>query len=103
MSRDRNYDKDAKKKYDIQYVRDKQSRIAVNWLKEDYEGRVKPAIQKSGMPVSTFIKAAVNEKILRDELDDSKNEIIPELKEKLLDMDTTQQQKVLEITKVMDS
>ncbi len=84
----------------MKYMEEKQLRVPLNWLKEDFEKRVKPAIKRSGMPVATFIKAAVNEKIDRDELDDTKHEIMPELKHELLDMDISEQQKILGIIQI---
>lgn len=56
------------KKNNLRYFKDKQKRIALNWLKEDFENRIEPAIQKTGKPVSTFIKEAVEEKLKRDGL-----------------------------------
>jgi len=87
----------------MKYIAENQHRIGVNWLKEDFEKRVKPAIDKSGMPVATFIKTAVNEKIDRDELDDTKHEIIPELKHELLNMNTSDQHKVLGIIQIIQA
>lgn len=60
------YDKD--KEYIAKYLKDKQIRVPLNWLKEDFENRVRPAIQKTGKPISTFIKDAVNEKLIREGL-----------------------------------
>ncbi len=88
------------KNQNMKYIAENQHRIAVNWLKEDFEKRVKPAIKRSGMPVATFIKAAVNEKIDRDELDNTKHEIMPELKHELLDIDISEQQKILGIIQI---
>lgn len=59
---------DKSKEYSTKYMKDKQLRVPLNWLKEDFENRVKPAILSSGIPVSTFIKDAVNEKLIRDGL-----------------------------------
>ncbi len=56
-----------KTNYNIQYAKEHQKRIPINWLKDDYENRVKPAIDKSGMSVSAYFKQAVNEKIKKDE------------------------------------
>ena len=84
----------------MKYMEEKQLRVPLNWLKEDFEKRVKPAIKRSGMPVATFIKTAVNEKIDRDEIDDTKHEIMPELKHELLDMDISEQQKILGIIQI---
>ena len=87
----------------MKYIAENQHRIGINWLKEDFEKRVRPAIKKSGMPVATFIKTAVNEKIDRDELDDTKHEIMPELKHELLDMDISEQQKMLGVIRIIKS
>lgn len=50
----------------LRYFKNNQRRIALNWLKDDYEKRVAPAIKRSGKPTSTFIKEAVEEKLVRD-------------------------------------
>ena len=55
-------------KRNIEYVKEHQKQIQVKYKKEEYEDFVKPAIEKSGMPVATFIKMAVKEKIERDNL-----------------------------------
>lgn len=57
---------DKAKEYNAKYMKDKQVRVPLNWLKEDFENRVRPAIQKTGVPISTFIKDAVNEKMVRE-------------------------------------
>ena len=56
------------KNSNLKYFKNKQKRVALNWLKEDFESRIEPAIQKTGKPVSTFIKEAVEEKLIRDGL-----------------------------------
>lgn len=52
----------------IKYVKEHQKQIMIKYKISDYESRVEPAIKKSGMPVATFIKQAINEKIERDGL-----------------------------------
>ena len=52
----------------LKYFKNNQRRIALNWLKDDYEKRIAPAIKRSGKPTSTFIKEAVEEKLVRDAL-----------------------------------
>ena len=52
----------------LKYFKNNQRRIALNWLKDDYEKRVAPAIKRSGKPTSTFIKEAIEEKLVRDSL-----------------------------------
>lgn len=56
------------KNTNLKYFKNNQRRIALNWLKDDYEMRIAPAIKRSGMPTSTFIKEAVEEKLIRDSL-----------------------------------
>ena len=55
----------------IKYIKEKQKSIKLRILKEDYESRVEPAIKRSGLPVATFIKKAIDEKIERDGLNGS--------------------------------
>ena len=50
------------------YIKAKQREIKLRFKREDYEERIEPAIKKSGLPVATFIKEAINEKIVRDGL-----------------------------------
>lgn len=57
------------KEYTIAYIKDKLQRIEVRFQKEDYENRILPAIEKSGLPVSTYIKKAIDEKIEREASD----------------------------------
>ena len=60
----------------LRYISSKQKRVAVNWLKSDFEENIMPAIRLSEFGsengdanLSGFIKAAVREKIERDGLD----------------------------------
>lgn len=57
-----------KKAYDIKYRKENQKRVEVNWLKKDFEERIYPGIQKTGKPVNTFIKEAVEEKLQRENI-----------------------------------
>lgn len=43
-------------------------RIPLDVQIEYYENTLKPAVEKSGTPVNTFIKQAIQEKIERDRL-----------------------------------
>lgn len=52
----------------IKYVKEHQKQVVVKYKNEEFESRIRPAVEKSGMPMATFIKQAVNEKILRDGL-----------------------------------
>ena len=51
------------------YHKTKLKRVPLDLNKKDFEERIKPAIDRAGMPVQTFIKAAIEEKIARDGLD----------------------------------
>ncbi len=63
------YDEIAKKAT-MKYIKDKQQRLEIKYKKDDYESRIQPAIEKSGLPTATFIKQAIDEKIVRDGLSD---------------------------------
>ena len=54
------------KNNNLKYFKDKQKRVSLNWLKEDFESRIEPENRKTGKPISTYIKEAVEEKIARD-------------------------------------
>lgn len=58
----------ATKKATLKYIKDKQAQVTVRFRKDDYDNRILPAIKKSGKPISTYIKDAVDEKIQRDEV-----------------------------------
>lgn len=57
----------ATKKATLKYIKEKQAQVTVRFRKDDYDNRILPAIKKSGKPVSTYIKDAVDEKIRRDQ------------------------------------
>ncbi|MBR5406405.1 MAG: nucleotidyltransferase domain-containing protein [Lachnospiraceae bacterium] len=59
------YDETSKKST-IKYIKDKQQEIKVRYKKTDYEQDILPVIEKSGLPVATYIKKAVSEKIELD-------------------------------------
>lgn len=59
----------------IRYIKNKLQRLEVRYQKDEYEGRIQPAIEKSGKPVATFIKEAIDEKIERDGLLDADGEV----------------------------
>ncbi len=61
------YDEVAKKAT-LKYKKEKQHPVSLSYKQEDFEQRIQPAIEKSGLPVATFIKQAVDEKIERDGL-----------------------------------
>ena len=58
--------KKNKQQYDLKYQKQKQKRVALNWLKDDFDNVIEPAIKQTGLPVSTFIKKAVVEKLCRE-------------------------------------
>lgn len=59
---------DVAKKATLKYRKDKQHPISLAYKQEEYESRIQPAIEKSGLPTATFIKQAIDEKIERDGL-----------------------------------
>lgn len=61
------YDEIAKKAT-LKYIKDKQQQFTIRFRKDDYEERIQPSIEKSGLPTATFIKKAIDEKIERDGL-----------------------------------
>ena len=56
------------KKATMKYMKEKMKIINLRIKKDDYESRIQPAIEKSGLPTATFIKQAIDEKIERDNL-----------------------------------
>ena len=61
------YDEDAKNST-LKYKKEKIKPVQISYRKEEYDNEILPAIQKSGLPVATFIRQAVKEKIERDHL-----------------------------------
>ena len=59
---------ETKKKADLKYMKAHQKRVSLNWIQPEFDEVIAPAIQKSGLPVSTFIKQAVREKLERENL-----------------------------------
>ncbi len=55
-----------KKNATMKYLKDKTQQIVVRYKKDEYDSGIKPAIDASGLPQSTFIKQAIDEKIERD-------------------------------------
>lgn len=58
--------KKNKQQYALEYQKQKQKRVALNWLKDDFYNVIEPAIKQTGLPISTFIKKAVVEKLCRE-------------------------------------
>ena len=54
----------ASKKATMKYIKEKQQELKVRYKKKEYENDIFPAIEQSGLPVATFIKQAISEKIL---------------------------------------
>ncbi len=57
---------ESTKKATMKYIKEKQQEIKVRYKKDKYEQEILPAIVKSGLPVATYIKQAVSEKIMSD-------------------------------------
>ena len=65
------YDESAKKST-MKYIKEKQHEIKLRYKKEEYENHVLPSVTKSGLPIATYIKQAVYEKIKADEASELK-------------------------------
>ena len=74
MSKYTGYNPDWGKKATQKYVREKQHQVNIKWKKTEYAERIEPAIKKAGIPVATFIKQAVDEKIARMSGEDKASE-----------------------------
>lgn len=70
------------------YIKDKQQEIRIRYKKDVYSEEILPAISRSGLPVATFIKQAVAEKIRNeadkagdasDEIEAVKNAVVREI------------------------
>lgn len=58
---------DVAKQASMKYIKDKQQEIKIRYKKDEYEKMILPFIKESGLPVATYFKKAVLEKILADE------------------------------------
>ena len=65
MSEYKGYDSDVGRKATLKYIREKTKQVTLRWKQTEYDERIAPAIEKSGIPMTTFIKQAVDEKIAR--------------------------------------
>ena len=72
------------KNNNARYLKASQHRVAINWLKKDFDTNIEPAIRESGLPVSTFIKEAVREKIARECWDIPNGNTLNEFIERLI-------------------
>lgn len=52
----------------LKYRKSKQHPVTLSYRKEEWEREISPAIKRSGLPIATFIKEAIREKIDRDNL-----------------------------------
>jgi len=62
------YDEIAKRAA-LKYKKNKQHPVSLAYKQDEWNTRIHPAIERSGMPTATFIKKAIDEKIERDGLD----------------------------------
>ena len=65
---------EAQKNSIIKYARENLKRVPLDVPKQEYENRISPAAKNAGLSVSKFIRAAINEKIERDNLLSSDHE-----------------------------
>lgn len=56
-------EKNKKTVYDIKYAREKLKRVPLDLQIDYYNNVLKPAAERAGLPVNTFIKNAIQEKI----------------------------------------
>lgn len=54
------------KKATMKYIKDKTQQFTIRFSQNDYDERIKPVIEASGLKPTTFIKQAIEEKIERD-------------------------------------
>jgi hypothetical protein len=59
---------EVSKKATMKYIKEKMQQFTIRFTKSDYDERIKPGIEKSGLKPTTFIKQAIYEKIERDGL-----------------------------------
>ena len=57
----------AAKQSSMKYIKEKQQEIKIRYKKDEYEKTILPFIRESGLPVATYFKIAVLEKILANE------------------------------------
>ena len=57
---------ESRKNSTLKYMKEKMKIINLRIPKKKYEQEIEPYIKKSGMPMATFIKVAIMEKIKRD-------------------------------------
>lgn len=62
-------DKAVRTQYDLRYAKEHKRRIALDVRKEYFEDIASKIPEKTGLPINTFIKQAIAEKIIRDDID----------------------------------
>ncbi len=66
MGKYEGYNHTSGKNATMKYIKEKTKQVVIRWKKEDYDNRIRPGIERSGLPMATFIKQAVEEKLVRD-------------------------------------
>ena len=61
------------KKATLKYIKDKMQQFTIRFKQSDYDERIKPAIEASGLKPTTYIKQAIDEKIARDSVAENSN------------------------------
>lgn len=64
-----------KTKYDIEYAKANLKRIPVDVQRKYYDNVLKPLVDSLNMPMNTFVKKAIAEKLIRDGLIESTDDI----------------------------
>ncbi len=59
---------ETQKKAMMKYIKEKMQQFTIRFKQSDYNERIKPAVEASGLKPTTFIKQAIDEKIERDGL-----------------------------------
>ena len=62
------YYNEKAKEWSKKYIKERQRTVIIRFKREDFENRIAPAMNKAGLPMATFIKKAIDEKIERDRL-----------------------------------
>lgn len=79
------YDSSAKRASQ-KYIREKQREVKLRYKKDEYEHQILPAIKKTGLPVATFIKMAVAEKLHAQEMkEEARREILERVRTAVLE------------------
>ncbi len=68
---------EAKKKYDLQYAKDKLKRIPLDVKKEKYE-EIRAAAEAAGEPINGYIKKAIDYRMERDSASQGATQQTPE-------------------------